>query len=286
MLVLDSTTDTLEVDLLAAHTTNALPFFVSYRDITPSAYTPGNQFGNSNGTTDVVLCSAPAASTQRVIDHILIRNADTVSHTVTVRFVDNTTEYNVYQAIIASGDMLQYNDGQGWTVLSNNGSLKMAIAQGVNSVSSGLSTTTITANVVNNNATANTAADITGLSFAVTNGQRYWFRFTIWYTSAATTTGSRFMVNGPTNSAFTVLMENTLSAAAGTDGITTAVSVAYDTPAASNATSGNTTGNIAILEGFILPTADGTVIARFASEISSSAITALRGSFVQYLAVG
>ncbi len=39
---------------------------------------------------------------------------------------------------------------------------------------------------------------------------------------------------------------------------------------------------IAWLEGLILPTADGTVIARFASEILSSAITALAGSFVQY----
>lgn len=283
MLVLDATTDTLEVDLLAAHTTNALPFFVSYRDITTSLYTPGNQFGNTNGTTDVVLCSAPGASVQRVIDHIQIRNADTVSHTVTVRFVDNTTEYNVFQAVIASGDMIQYSDGQGWQVLSNNGSLKMAIAQGVNSVSSGLSTTTITANVVNNNGTANTIADVTGLSFAVTNGQRYWFRFVIHYDAAATTTGSRWSINGPTTSDLNFMSNYSLTTTSITQnqGLT-----AYDTPASSNATSAATGSNIAIIEGFILPSADGTVIARFASEVASSAITALRGSFVQYLAVG
>jgi hypothetical protein len=43
---------------------------------------------------------------------------------------------------------------------------------------------------------------------------------------------------------------------------------------------------MAIIEGFILPSAAGTVIARFASEVTASAITALRGSFVQYMAVG
>lgn len=283
MLILDATTDTLELDLLAAHTTSALPFLVSYRDITSSAYTPGNQFGNSNGTTDVVLCSAPAASTQRVIDHILVRNADTVSHTVTVRFVDNVTEYNVFQAVLASGDVLQYNDGQGWTVLSNNGSLKMAIVQGSNSVTSGLSTTTITADVINNNAVANTIADVTGLSFPVVSGQRYWFRFVIHYNAAATTTGSRWSITGPTTTDLNYRSQYSLTTT--TQTLNHGLS-AYDTPAASNATSAATGSNIAIIEGFILPSANGPVIARFASEVASSAITALRGSFVQYLAVG
>lgn len=281
MLVLSSTTDTLELDLLAAHTTNALPFLVSYRDITTTAYTPGRQFGTSNGTTDVQLLAAPAASNQRVVDLILIRNRDTVSHTVTVRFVDNATEYDVFTAIVASGDVIQYVDGMGWTVLSNNGSVKNALAQGVNSVSSGLSSTTITADVVNNNAVANTIADVTGLSFAVTSGQRYWFRFTIPYTSAATTTGCRFTIDGPAFTNLQYTSKYTLTATTETTNYATA----YNIPAASNASS-LTTGNIAIIEGMILPSANGTVIARFASEVASSAITAMRGAVVQYLAVG
>jgi hypothetical protein len=60
---------------------------------------------------------------------------------------------------------------------------------------------------------------------------------------------------------------------------------AYDQPAASNASSGSTLGNIAFVWGFIRPTADGTVIARFASEIANSAITAKAGSFVRYRAL-
>jgi len=61
--------------------------------------------------------------------------------------------------------------------------------------------------------------------------------------------------------------------------------VAYDNPAASNATSAATGGNIAIIEGFIRPSANGTLIARFASEVANSAITAKAGSIVQYMAV-
>jgi hypothetical protein len=58
-------------------------------------------------------------------------------------------------------------------------------------------------------------------------------------------------------------------------------SSAYDFPTASNATS-LAAGNVAIIEGHILPSSSGNVIARFASEISGSAITALAGATVNY----
>jgi hypothetical protein len=53
-------------------------------------------------------------------------------------------------------------------------------------------------------------------------------------------------------------------------------------PAASNATSAATGSNIAIIEGIIKPSGSGTVIARFASEVASSAIVAKAGSYVEY----
>lgn len=40
--------------------------------------------------------------------------------------------------------------------------------------------------------------------------------------------------------------------------------------------------NIAIMEGLITPSANGTVVARFASEVSASAIVAKAGSTVFY----
>lgn len=139
-------------------------------------------------------------------------------------------------------------------------------------------TTRITSPVTNNNASANTIADVTGLSFSVVSGSIYWFKFIILYTSAATTTGSRWSISGPSSpTLLRYYSKYTLTATTET----TNYLAAYDTPAAASATS-LTTGNLAIIEGMIQPSGNGTVIARFASEVSGSAITALAGSFVMY----
>ncbi len=140
----------------------------------------------------------------------------------------------------------------------------------------------LTSNATNNNASANTIQNVTGLQFPVVNGGHYWFRFVITYTAAATSTGSRWSINGPTIGAdgLKYLSRYSLTTASITtnDGLT-----AYDTPAASNATSASTGSNQAVIEGFIHAGADGNVVARFASEVSASAIVALANmSLVEY----
>ena len=137
----------------------------------------------------------------------------------------------------------------------------------------------LAADVANANAVANTIADVTGLSFPVLAGSRYKFRFFIVYTSAVTTTGSRWSINGPAATDIFYTSRYTLTATSETvnNGNT-----AYGTPAASNASS-LTAGNIAVIEGTLKATAAGNVIARFASEIAASAITAKLGvSYVEY----
>jgi hypothetical protein len=134
---------------------------------------------------------------------------------------------------------------------------------------------TLASDVVNNNATANTIQDVTGLSFSVTAGVTYRFRALIIYSAAAITTGSRWSINGPASPtllAYTSRYPNSSAAE------TLNSAVAYDMPAASNGVSPFTTGNIASIEGIIKPSANGTFIIRFASEVGGSAITALAGS--------
>jgi hypothetical protein len=136
------------------------------------------------------------------------------------------------------------------------------------------------ANVTNNNGTANTIADVTGLSFPVKAGVKYYFRFQIFYTAAATTTGSRWSINGPGITTLHYRSDYTLTTVSRTPNESL---TGYNLPAASNATSGTTGSNDAVIEGIIQPSADGTLIARFASEVASSAIVALAGiSFVEY----
>lgn len=274
MIVLQDTNDTIEVVLAGAITTNQLPCTVSWRDITTTGYTPGGSRSNTNSTTAVSLVAAPGASTQRVIDNITIFNNDTATATVTVRIDDNSTEYILTKATLATGETLEYADGQGWRSLNSQGAVKMMELAGSYAITSDMQSVVLGSDVTNNNGTANTIADVTGLSFSVTGGNTYWFRFVIPYTSAATTTGSRWSINGPGSpTLLNYTSHYTLTATTETVNSATA----YDIPAASSASS-LTAGNIAIIEGIIKPSSSGTVIARFASEVSSSAIVAKAGA--------
>lgn len=141
----------------------------------------------------------------------------------------------------------------------------------------GLSAVTITADVAMP-AAANTLGDVTGLSFPVVAGTRYWFKFVIPYTAAATTTGSRWTINGPAVTSLHYRSDYTLTATSRTvnDGLS-----AYNLPAGANATS-IVASNLAVIEGIVNPSASGSVIARGASEILNSAVTARAGATVLY----
>jgi hypothetical protein len=140
---------------------------------------------------------------------------------------------------------------------------------------------TITSDVTNANATANTLADVTGLEFSITNGKLYEFEFVCIYTAAATTTGSRWCVNASAGTAANLCMTSEYSLTTTTTTRNANVQ-AFNSPAASNLTSAATGNNCARMMGVIRATADATFRARFASEIGSSAIVCKAGSFVRY----
>lgn len=280
MIVLQDANDTLEVVLAANVATAQLPMVTSWRDITASGYTPGRTNLLTNNTTAVTAAGSPAASTWRVIDFYSIRNTDTANATVTVRINDNATTYNLFAVTLGQDEMLSYTEGQGWQVHNSAGAIKTIAVATNNVIQSGTSMTVLAADVTNNNAVANTIADVTALSFPVTAGNKYQFKFFIPYTAAATTTGSRWSINGPASPTFLAYLSR-YSLTATTETVNHGM-VGYDVPAASNASSAATTGNLAIIEGLIIPSANGTVIARFASEVASSAIVAKAGATVTY----
>ncbi len=279
MLILSSETDAVEVVLAGARTTNDCPITAYYRDITTTTFVPGRSLLNTNGTTPVDAVTGPASSTQRVVDFLSVYNEDTASVTATLRFSDDGTTYTIATVTLGVGERLEYSNDRGVRVYSNNGAEKIASVAGSNPAASGIQQVVLGSDVTNNNATLNTIADVTGLSFAVVTGT-YWFRFVIDYTSAATTTGSRWSISGPTTSRLVYESRYTLTATTQTLNILTA----YDSPAASNASS-LTAGNVATIEGYATFTAPGTLTARFASEVANSAIVAKAGSQVQYVKV-
>lgn len=278
MLVLDTTTDTLQVVLWGSVTTNQLRCMSSWRDVTTTAYTPGRTVTNTNNTTDVNLVWSPGASTQRVIDSVNIYNHDTVTATVTVKFDANGTEYILWKWDLATQERLEYSEWEWFRTFTSWGALKTVIAWWNVPISQNLTTVVLASDVTNNNASANTIADVTGLSFTATSWKTYYYRACVAYTAAATTTGSRRAVN---HAGGTLYWMSRYSLTTTTETLNHWVT-AVDSPAASNATSATTAANIAILEWFLVASSTGTFIIRFASEVSSSAIVAKAGSILQY----
>lgn len=129
-----------------------------------------------------------------------------------------------------------------------------------------------------NNATTS-FADVTGYSFAVTAGVKYYFKMRIPYIASGSTEGSRWAINGPavTYLQYDITFNLTQSGRAFHLSMD-----AYDEPATASATTNIATGgdNTCIIEGVINPSADGTVIARFAAENGGAAsITAKRNGY-------
>lgn len=119
--------------------------------------------------------------------------------------------------------------------------------------------------------------DITGLSFAVVSGQMYHFRFMGRYSSAATTTGIGFAFSGPAVT-YCSWEARIQQAAAGTAQMFTDTTNALATVIVSASV---VTANVSYawsLEGFVQPSASGTLQARFRSEINLSAVTLIAGS--------
>ncbi len=125
--------------------------------------------------------------------------------------------------------------------------------------------------------TTTTLANVTGLSFPITTGVTYRFKFFIVYTANATTTGSRWTISGPT--ATTLRFYSTYPSS--TSANVFYYQSAYD-GAAVTTNSGATTCNIAIIEGTINCSSSASeVIARIAAEAAT--ITAKAGlSYVEW----
>lgn len=281
MIILSNTTDKLEIILGGAITTNQLPCYVSWRDRTSTTFVAGRTVINTNSGTAVDVSGSPAASTQRIIDNISVYNADTVNATVTVRYNANGTTYTLFVVTLAPTETLRFQEGEDFFVTASTGAKKLSINQGANATSTGFTTVVLGSDQTNNNAVANTIQDVTGLSASLTANKMYWFKFVIYYTSAATSTGSRWGVNASAGTAANLSMTSEYSLTTTTT-TRNALIQAFDSPDSCNASSAATGNNMCIMEGYFIPSANCTFIARFASEVTASAIVAKAGSVLYY----
>ena len=276
MIFLDSST-ACTVELAATVLTSQLKCYASWRDSEVGELNPGFTSVDTNNATPVNLVPAPASPYVRGVDFITIHNSDTSSQTVTIKVGTRI----LYKVTLAVGENLQWTNASGFVVISAAGTVKTSVNQIAGPSDSGFSIVVLASDVVNSNAVANTLADVTGLSFSMTSGKLYHFEFYCYFTAALTTTGSRWAVNASAGTAANLSMTSEYALTTTTTTRNANV-LAFDSPAAASATSGSLTNNLATMKGVIRADMNGVLIARFASEVASSAITCKAGSFVLY----
>lgn len=112
MIVLDTTTKSLEVILGGAITTNQLDITCHAVDLLDSDQSVSDVVNTdiaSNNTTAVTIMAAPAAGHTRTVKSITVYNKDTVAATATVRINSSGTFYILVKPTLAVADTLIYS---------------------------------------------------------------------------------------------------------------------------------------------------------------------------------
>jgi hypothetical protein len=115
-MLLDATTDNLEIVLDKAVTANQLDFAVFYNEYTSTSVTPSENLGTTNNTTPVNLIPSPSAGNQRQLRWCSINNVDTGDNVVKIRFNDNGSYRTVLYVYLRTGESIQYSEEMGWRV--------------------------------------------------------------------------------------------------------------------------------------------------------------------------
>lgn len=124
--------------------------------------------------------------------------------------------------------------------------------------------------------TATALANVTGMTFSVTNGLKYEFWAAVVYSAAATTTGSAWSMDCPTGS-ISIQVESALTNSTTFDHWQNAENTLL-----ASASSAYTSLNLAYVRGVYSATASGTCQLRGATEVASSAITVQGSSNINW----
>lgn len=124
MILLTTTSTVLRVVTDAAVAVDVLAI---YADKSGASFSVGNQATAISTATTTTVLAAPAASTQRNVKALAIRNTSASAVTVTVEVYDGATAYSVRKQALVANSTLSYEDRQGWRVSSTPSSVTQQI---------------------------------------------------------------------------------------------------------------------------------------------------------------
>jgi hypothetical protein len=114
LIILASTADRLQVVTSAA---TAIDAHVSYLDNASGTVTSGRVNTAITTAATTSIAGAAGAGAQRNVKSLFVRNKDASNpNTVTVVQTDGTTTVQLYSAVLAAGQTLQYADEVGFLV--------------------------------------------------------------------------------------------------------------------------------------------------------------------------
>ncbi len=124
-MLVDATTQTIEIKLAGAVSTTELPIILTYIDGEASNFFPKLQHSISNGTTEVTILDAPEERGKRMVKSMTIRNVDTATATVIVQLADGATNREIVKIALLVDETLQYTDATGFKVIDTDGNTKV-----------------------------------------------------------------------------------------------------------------------------------------------------------------
>ncbi len=124
-MLIDATTQTLEIKLAGAVSANELPVVLAYIDGEASNFFPTLQHSISNGTTEVTILSAPEPRGKRMVKFMYIRNTDTATVTLTLQLADGATDREIVKIALLQDETLSYTDTTGFKIIDTNGNTKV-----------------------------------------------------------------------------------------------------------------------------------------------------------------
>lgn len=119
MLLLTSTSDLIQVVTGSAVTVDV---HASWIDFAASTQTPGRTNTLITTATTTTVVPSPAASVQRNVKRLCIRNKSGSSCDITVRHTDGTTIVELFKVTLATKEQLTF-DEEGFRVFDINGAL-------------------------------------------------------------------------------------------------------------------------------------------------------------------
>lgn len=155
-IIIDTTTKSLIAKMAGAPATTQPDFTISYAS--KAAVSIGgalnglNAHGTLNGTSEVTLVSAPAASTTHNVSEATIYNSDTATVVITIQEADGATRRTRTKIALPVNYTLHYERDRGWYVTDTNGNNMAAgvtllpAANGGTGVANGASSTLTLAN--------------------------------------------------------------------------------------------------------------------------------------------